>query len=82
MTISEYQKNFSLVHRLWGVYGWGGGGQTSVEGAVYTVSPVRWDTYFQANRVENQKLNQTTAEPAVWLSFWFSTQSSADIVTN
>ena len=28
----------------------------------YTVSPVRWDTYVQANRVENQKLNQTTAE--------------------
>ena len=28
----------------------------------YTVSPVRWDTYFQANRVEHQKLNQTTAE--------------------
>ena len=28
----------------------------------YTVSPVRWDTYFQVNRVENQKLNQTTAE--------------------
>ena len=28
----------------------------------YTVSSVRWDTYFQANRVENQKLNQTTAE--------------------
>ena len=29
--------------------------------APYTVSPVRWDTYFQANRVENQKLNQTVA---------------------
>ena len=29
---------------------------------LYTVSPVRWDTYFQANRVEHQKLNQTTAE--------------------
>ena len=28
----------------------------------YTVSPVRWDTYFLVNRVENQKLNQTTAE--------------------
>ena len=28
----------------------------------YTVSPVRWDTYFQANRVEHQKLNQTTAD--------------------
>ena len=29
---------------------------------VYTVSPVKWDTYFLVNRVENQKLNQTTAE--------------------
>ena len=28
----------------------------------YTVSPARWDTYFLVNRVENQKLNQTTAE--------------------
>ena len=28
----------------------------------YTVSPVRWDPYCQANRVENEKLNQTTAE--------------------
>jgi len=28
----------------------------------YTVSPVGWDTYFLANGVENQKLNQTTAE--------------------
>ena len=28
----------------------------------YMVSPVRWDTYFLVNRVENQKLNQTTAE--------------------
>ena len=28
----------------------------------YTVYPVRWDTYFLVNRVENQKLNQTTAE--------------------
>ena len=36
----------------------------------YTVSPVRWDTYFQANRVENQKLNQTAAA-VVWLSFCF-----------
>ena len=24
----------------------------------YTVYCVRWDTYFQANRVEHQKLNQ------------------------
>ena len=28
----------------------------------YTVFPVRWDTYFQVNLVENQKLNQTPAE--------------------
>ena len=28
----------------------------------YTVSPVRLDTYFLVNRVENEKLNQTTAE--------------------
>ena len=35
---------------------------------VYTVSPVRWDTYFLVNRVENQKLNQTTAElPFCWV---------------
>ena len=34
----------------------------------YKVSPVRWDTYFLVNRVENQKLNQTTAElPFGWL---------------
>ena len=29
---------------------------------VYTVCFVRWDTYYLANRVEHQKLNQTTAE--------------------
>ena len=28
----------------------------------YTVFPVRWDIYFQANRVEHQKLSQTKAE--------------------
>ena len=28
----------------------------------YTFYCVRWDTYFLVNRVENQKLNQTTAE--------------------
>ena len=37
-------------------------GAAGVLVGVYTVSPVRWDTYFKANRVENQKLNQTTAE--------------------
>ena len=42
--------------------------------AVYTVSTVRWDTYFPVNRVENHKLNQTAApngSAAVWLIFWF-----------
>ena len=29
---------------------------------LYPVSPVRWDTYILGNRVENQKLNQMTAE--------------------
>ena len=38
--------------------------------------------FYLANRVENQKLNQPTAEPAVWLSFWFSTRPSAETVTN
>ena len=34
----------------------------------YKVSPVRWDTYFLVNWVENQKLNQTTAElPLGWV---------------
>ena len=28
----------------------------------YTVYSVRWATFFLVNRVENQKLNQTTAE--------------------
>ena len=28
----------------------------------YTVYPVRWDIFFLVNRVEHQKLNQTTAE--------------------
>ena len=33
-----------------------------------TVSPARWDTYFLVNQVENQKLNQTTAElPFGWV---------------
>ena len=36
--------------------------------AMYTVSSVRWDTYFLVNRVKNQKLNQTTAElPFGWV---------------
>ena len=34
----------------------------------YTVPAVRWDTYFLVNRVEIQKLNQTTAElPFGWV---------------
>ena len=37
----------------------------------FTVSPVRWDTYFLVNRVENQKLNQTTAELPFGLVFGF-----------
>ena len=48
----------------------------------YTVSPVRWDTFFPLNRVEHQKLNQTTPYGAVWLSFWCSTRPSADTGTN
>ena len=30
------------------------------------------------NRVKNQKLNQRTPYDAIWLSFWCSTQPSAD----
>ena len=41
---------------------------THFEYLSYTVSPVRWETYFLVNRVENQKLNQTTAElPFGWV---------------
>ena len=43
----------------------------------YTVYSVRWGTYFQVNRVEHQKLNQTTPYGAVWLSFLCSTRPSA-----
>ena len=38
--------------------------------------------FFLVNRVENQKLNQTTPYGAVWLSFWFSTRPSANTGTN
>ena len=48
----------------------------------YTVSHASWTTYFQANRVEHQKLNQTTPYGAVWLSFWCSTRPSADTGTD
>ena len=35
---------------------------------VYTVCFVRWDTYYLANQVEHQKLNQTTVElPLGWI---------------
>ena len=37
-----------------------------------------WHTFFLVNRVEHQKLNQTTPYGAVWLSFWCSTRPSAD----
>ena len=43
----------------------------------YTVYSVRWATFFPVNRVEHQKLNQTTPYGAVWLSFWCSTRPSA-----
>ena len=39
-------------------------------------------TFFLVNRVEHQKLNQTTPYGAVWLSFWCSTRPSADTITN
>ena len=39
------------------------------EEPLYTVSPVRWDTYFLANRVENQKLNQL-----LWFGWVFGFQ--------
>ena len=44
---------------------WGG----LVHRRFYRVYSVRWGTYFQVNRVEHQKLNQTTPYGAVWLSF-------------
>ena len=47
------------------------------EKPLYTVYSVRWATYFPVNRVEHQKLNQTTPYGAVWLSFWCSTRPSA-----
>ena len=47
----------------------------------YTVSHASWTTFFRVNRVKNQKLNQTTPNGAVWLSFWFSTRPSADTAT-
>ena len=46
----------------------------------YTVFRASWTGFFQANRVEHQKLNQTTPYCAVWLSFWCSTRPSADTV--
>ena len=39
-------------------------------------------TSFQVNRVEHQKLNQTTPYGTVWLSFWCSTQPAADTGTD
>ena len=44
----------------------------------YNLFCVNWNTYFQVNRVEHQKLNQTTPYGAVWLSFWCLTRPSAD----
>ena len=38
--------------------------------------------FFPVNRVEHQKLNQTTPYGAVWLTFWCSTRPSADTGTN
>ena len=46
--------------------------------ATYTVFRARRVTFFLVNRVEHQKLNQTTPYGAVWLSFWCSTLPSAD----
>ena len=43
----------------------------------YTFFRVRRVTFFLRNRVEHQKLNQTTPYGAVWLSFWCSTRPSA-----
>ena len=48
------------------------------ECSLYTVFRARWVTFFPVNRVEHQKLNQTTPYGAVWLSFWCSTRPSAD----
>ena len=45
---------------------------------LYTVFCAIWTAFFQVNRVEHQKLNQTTPYGAVWLSFWCSTRPSAD----
>ena len=45
----------------------------------YTVFRARRITFFLVNRVEHQKLNQTTPFGAVWLSFWCSTRPSADV---
>ena len=50
----------------------------AMKSMVYTVFRVRRITFFQVNRVEHQKLNQTTPYGAVWLSFWCSTRPSAD----
>ena len=47
-------------------------------GGTYTLFRARWVTFFLVNRVEHQKLNQTTPYGAVWLSFWCSTRPSAD----
>ena len=44
----------------------------------YTVFRARRVTFFPVNRVEHQKLNQTTPYGAVWLSFWCSTRPSAE----
>ena len=46
--------------------------------ALSTVYRARQITFFQVNRVEHQKLNQTTPHSAVWLSFWCSTRPLAD----
>ena len=48
------------------------------EKSVYTIFRERRVTFFPVNRVEHQKLNQTTPYGAVWLSFWCSTRPSAD----
>ena len=44
----------------------------------YTVFSVMRVTFFLVNRVEHQKLNQTTPYGAVWLNFWCSTRPSTD----
>ena len=56
--------NLQLIHHFWKI----GKFVVWIFSHLYTVSPVRWDTYFLVNRVENQKLNQTTAElPFGWV---------------